>query len=802
MSSLLQDAKCAFRALLKSPGFALAAVLSLAIGIGANSAIFSVINAVLIRALPYEEPNKLMVLKNALLTFDGQLSYSNVFNWKESAQSFSSLAAYSASGGGANLTDGTQPERIEGAEVTASFFLTFAVNAVQGRVFQMDEDQPGKNAVMVISSGLWQRRFGSDQSVVGRSLMINGKSLTVIGIAPSGFEFPGKSEFWIPISFGKDRIINGQPSYQVIGRLKPGIKRGQAQAEINVFVQKLKEEQPGIWIAKTGIQVVLLLDELVGGSQTSLLILSGVVALVLLISCFNVANLLLSRAAKRQKEFAIRAALGAGRIAIIQQLLVESLLLSLISGALGLIAGLSLLKILIALIPNTIPRIGEVRLDAEVLLFTLVVSLMTACLAGLMPALQTLKVDINESLKGRALRVGRGLNNSRVRSVLVISEIVLTVIILAGTGLLVKSLNRILKVDPGFNPEGLITFNISLPEAQYSIKEQKIEFFQALANRIRSIPGTLSVGVINFLPLGKANTVRMLYTVEGQSLSRGSENRFATYFVVTPDYLKTMSIPLIQGRYIGEQDTQASLPVILIDQAIAKNHWPNESPIGKRLMLPGESAPREIIGVVGTVKYLGLDIDSPKQMYLPYSQSVLNLSTVVIGTSSDPFSIMGAVRDELRALDKNLPIYDIGTMRQRLDDSTVQRRFIILLFSVFAGAALILAALGIYSVMAYTVAQRTHEIGIRISLGAQQSDVLKLILGTGLKLALIGVVIGIGGALAFTRLMSSMLFGITTFDPAIIGIVSTGILGVALLASYLPAVRATRVDPIVALRNE
>ena len=802
MSSLLRDAKCAFRALLKSPGFTSAAVLSLAIGIGASSAVFSVINAVLIRALPYEEPHKLMVLKNALLSFDGPPSYSNVFNWKESAQSFSHMAAYSASSGGANLTDGTQSERIEGAEVTAGFFLTLGVNAVQGRVFQMDEDQPGKNAVMVISSGLWQRRFGADQSVVGRSLVLNGKVLTVIGIAPLGFEFPGKSEFWIPISFGKDRIISGQPNYQVIGRLKPGIKRDQAQAEINVFIKKLKEEQPGLWVAKTGIQVMSLLDQLVSGSQTSLLILSGVVALVLLIACSNATNLLLGRAANRQKEIAIRVALGAGRVAIIQQLLVESLLLSLVGGALGLVAGLFFLKILIALIPNTIPRIGEVRLDADVLLFTLVVSLMTACLAGLMPALQALKVNISESLKEGALRGSRGFGNNSARSTLVISEIVMTVVILTGTGLLVKSLNRIHKVDPGFNPEGVITFNISLPETQYAIKEQKAAFFQELINRIRSIPGTLSVGAINFLPLGKANTMRVLYTIEGQVPSSGFENRFAAYFVVTPDYLKTMGIPLIQGQYIAEQDTRDSQPVVLIDQVIAKSHWPNESPIGKRLILPDESTPREIIGVVGTVKHLGLDVDSPKQIYLPYSQSVFNLGTVVIRTNSDPFSVMGAVRDDVQTLDKNLPIYDIGTMHQRLDDSTVQRRFIILLFSVFAGAALILAAVGVYSVMAYTVAQRTHEIGIRISLGAQQSDVLKLFLGRGLKLALIGVVTGIGGALAFTRLMSSMLFGITAFDPATLVIVSIGILGVALLASYLPAVRATRVDPMVALRNE
>jgi putative ABC transport system permease protein len=802
MNSLLRDVKCAFRVLLKSRGFTSAAVMSLAIGIGASSAVFSVVHAVLIRALPYDEPRQLMALKNALLSFSGPPSYTNVFDWNENAQSFSDLAAYSSSSGGANLTDVTQPERIEGAEVTASFFTTLGVNTVQGRVFQKDEDQPGKNAVVVISYGFWQRRFGDEQSIVGRSLTLNGKVVTVIGIAPFGFEFPSKCDFWIPVSFGKDRLLSGQPSHQVIGRLKPGIERDQAQAEINVFIQKLKEDQPGLWVAKRGIQVIPLLDQLVSGSQTSLLILSGFVVLVLLIACSNVTNLFLARAANRKREIAIRVALGAGRIAMIQQLIVESLLLSFVGGVLGLIAGSWLLKILIALIPNTIPRINEVRLDTEVVAFTLVVSIMTACLVGLAPALQALKVDINESLKEGALRSSRGPGNSSVRSTLVVSEIVLTVVILAGTGLLLKSLIQIHKVHPGFDPDGVITLNISLPETQYSTKEHKAAFFQELISRVRSIPGTLSVGAINFLPFGKANTMLGLYEVEGQIPSGRFENQLAAYLVVTPDYLSAMGIPLIQGRYLAEQDTPNSLPVVLIDQTIAKNHWPNDSPIGKRLMLPGESTPREIIGVTGTVQHLGLDIDAPKEIYLPYTQSPLNLRTLVIRTNSDPVRVIGPVRDEIQALDKNLPIYDIATMHQRLDESTVQRRFIILLFSVFAGAALILAAVGIYGVMSYTVAQRTHEIGIRIALGAQQSDVLRLVLGTGLKLALIGVAIGIGGSLILTQVMSSMLFGITAFDPATLCLVSIGILGVALLASYLPAVKATRVDPIVALRNQ
>jgi putative ABC transport system permease protein len=756
MSWLFRDFKCAFRMLRKSPGFTLASILSLAIGIGANGAVFSVTYTVLLRALPYEQPHQLMVLKNALLTFDGSPSYTNVFDWKESAQSFSHLAAYSANNNGANLTDGSQPERIEGAEVSGSFFSTLGINAVWGRVFQVDNDQPGKNALMVISYGFWQRRFGADQSIVGRNLVLNGNTVTVIGIAPPGFEFPGRSEFWIPISFGKDRLLSGQPNYQVLGRLKPDVTKEQAQAEINVFIQRLKQEQPESWVVKKGIQVVDLLDQVVSGTKTSLLILSGIVALVLFVACSNVANLFLARAASRQKEIAIRMALGAGRIAIIRQLLVESLLLSLVGGALGLLVGSYFLKILIAFMPDTIPRINGVNLDVEVILLTLGVSLVSACFVGLVPALQALKVDINTSLKGGALRGSLGLGSNRIRSALVISEIVLTMVILIGTGLLVKSLSQIHKVEPGYDPEGVITLNISLPETKYPTKEQRTAFFQELLRQIRSIPGTISCGAINFLPLGKAPTMLSLYTAEGQSLRGSFESQLAANLVVTPDYLTAMGIPLIQGRSFTEQDLSDSQPKVLIDQAMAQNHWPNENPIGKRLTLAGESTPREIIGVVTTVRHLGLDSPPPKEIYMLCNQSPLKLTTVVIKTQAEQGSIIDAVRREVQALDHNLPIHDVKTMQQRLDDATAQRRFIIILFSVFAGAALLIASLGVYSVMAYTVAQRTRELGIRMSLGARQSDVLKLILGSGFRLALIGVGIGLGGGLAFTHLMSSM----------------------------------------------
>jgi putative ABC transport system permease protein len=802
MSWLFKDFKGAFRVLLKSPGFTLASILSLAIGIGANGAVFSVTYAVLLRALPYEKPEQLMVLKNALLSFNGTPTYTNIFDWKDSAQSFSHLAAYSSNSDGANLTDGIEPERIEGAEVSSGFFPTFGINAVLGRVFQEENDQPGKNAVMVISYGFWQRRFASERSIVGRNLILNGNTITIIGVAPPDFEFPGKSEFWIPISFGKERLLSGQPNYQIIGRLKADVTKAQAQAEINVLIQRLKGELPNSWVVKKGIQVVSLLEQIVSGTQTSLLILSGIVALVLIVACSNVANLLLARATNRQKEIAIRLALGAGRIAIIRQLLVESLLLSLIGGTLGLLTGSYLLKILIAFMPDTIPRIQEARLNTEVILLTLGISLVSACFVGIVPALQALKVDINTSLKGDASGSNKGLGNNRIRGALVISEIVLTMIILVGTGLLVKSLSQIHKVEPGYTPEGVITLNISLPETKYATKEQRTAFFQELLSRIRNIPGTLSCGAINYLPLGKAPTMLALYTAEGQIMTGSFEDRLAANLVVTPDYLKTMAIPLIEGRYFTEQDMNDSQPRVIIDQSIAQSHWQNESSIGKRLILAGESTRYEIVGVVATVRHLGQDTNPPKEIYIPCNQSPLKLITVVIKNNSDQGSVLGAVRREIQSLDNNLPIHDVKTMQQRLDEATVQRRFIIILFSVFAGVALLIASLGVYSVMAYTVAQRTREIGIRISLGAQQSDVLKLILASGFKLALIGVGIGIGGALAFTQFMSSMLFEVTSFDPATLVMVSVVILALALLASYLPALKATKVNPVIALRSE
>jgi putative ABC transport system permease protein len=801
MINLLRDLKCAVRGFIRHPGFALTALLTLALGIGASSAVYSVIDAVLISDLPYEDPHQLMALKNALLTYNLPFSYSKILDWKERAGSFIHLSAYSSSAGGASVAGGPQPEWLEGAEVTPGFFGALGLQPLDGRFFQPDEDRPGTNAVIVISYGLWKRRFQLDQSIVGRSLLLSGRPHTVIGVSPPGFEFPGRSEFWIPISFGKDRLLTGEPSYNVIGRLKPGITKEKAQSEINILVQRIKDERPGSWAIQKGIQVIPLLDELVDGSRKSLLLLSAAVASVLLIACSNVANLLLARSMKRRKEVSICVALGAGRITVIRRLLAESLLLSLIAAAIGLVAGSWFLTLLTKISPNAMPRLDGARLNLGVIAFCLAISLVTAFLVTIPPAWQSMQVDINESLK-EGIAQDTALAKGGIRGALMVSGVALTMVILVGAGLLINSLIRIYRVDPGFNPAGVITFDVTLPEAGYSSTTQKAGFFQGLTDRIRLIPGTRYVGAINFLPLGTSGSWKGLYSVVGQPSTGTFEDQLALYYVVTPDYFAAMGIPLVQGRCFSNQDAQNSQPVAIIDGTIAKNRWPNESPVGKHLILPGESAPREIVGLVEGVKHLGLDVGTPNEIYMPYTQQNLGLRTVVIKTNADPATVFDSVRNEVQAMDKSLPIYAAKTMNQRLKDSTEGRRFIILLLSVFAGMAVLLAAVGIYSVMAYNVAYRVREIGIRMSLGGRRADVVKLFLGKGLRLTVYGVAMGIAGAAAFTRLMADMLFGITALDPVTLGIISTGILTVGLAATLLPTVRATRVDPAVALRQE
>lgn len=804
MEALLRDIRYGIRMLCKSPGFSATVVLALALGIGANSATFSMVNAALLNALPYDEPHQLMVLDGALLSLSGDLqSYRDVLDWKDQLQTFSDLAAYSRQNGGVNLTGTGEPERVEGVEVSADFFSTFHINAIRGRLFVPEEQQPGKNRVTVLSYALWQQSFGAAPDILNQQISLNGISFTVIGIAPPGFRFPGKAELWIPILLDRDRIFTGHAIfYDVIGRLKPGVTTDQAQADIESFKQRMIGAMPDTWLGQREVKVISLFDQVVGNVRLSLWVLSGAVILVLLIACANVTNLLLVRAGTRQKEIAVRAALGASRLTLIRQLLVESILLALLGGLVGLFGAYWLLKFLVAFGATEIPRLSEIRLDHQAIAFTAVVCLLTGILAGLAPALHALKVDLNHSLKEDAANLPGVTGHHRVKGLLVVAEIALALLLLIGAGLLIKSLDQLQQVNPGFNASQVITASISLPREKYASAIQQTDFYQRLIDRLRAMPGIGSVGAINNLPFAKTDTIGLLFDIVGQPATGKFEDRFANHLVVTPDYFKALSIPLLQGRCFTEQDTRASQRVIIINQSFARRFWPTESSLHKQLQIAGESRPFEIIGLVGDVKHFGLEAKSPQEMYIPYLQDSTSLTTLVVRTDSESSAMIQAIRKEVQVLDSDLPVYDVKTMDQWLAESMRQRRFITVVLSIFALVALMLAASGIYSIMAYSVAQRTHEIGIRMALGAQPRQIVTLIMKNALVLTLAGTIIGLATALFLTRIMSSLLYNLQSLDPFVFTLTVLGLIAVALLASLIPAYAATRVDPMVALRHD
>ncbi|MBI3654207.1 MAG: ABC transporter permease [Acidobacteria bacterium] len=805
MEALLRDIRYGIRILFKFPGFSATVVLALAFGIGANSATFSLVNAALLHALPSDQPEQLVALDDALLSLSGDpQSDREVLDWKDQVQTFSNLAAYSDQNGGVNLAHTGEPERVEGVEVSADFFSTFRVNAMQGRIFAPEEQQAGKNRVTVLSYALWQRSFGADPHLLNQQISLNGISFTVIGIAPPSFRFPGKAEFWIPISLGQDRIFTSRAlSYAIIGRLKPGVTIDQAQADLEALQQKIMPDMQGTWLAERKVKVSSLLEQVVGKVRLSLWILSGAVLLVLLIACANVTNLLLVRAGTRQKEIAIRAALGASRLRLVRQLLVESTLLAFLGGAVGLFGAYWLLQFLVAFGPTEIPRLSEIRLDPQAILFTAIVCLLTGMLAGLAPALYALKVGLNHSLKEGAANLLGGSGQHRIKELFVVAEIALALLLLIGAGLLIKSLDQLQQVSPGFQASQVITASISLPRTKYSTAIQQTDFYQRLLERLRTVPGIGSVAAINDLPFAESGTIAFLFDIVGQPPTGKFKDRFASNLVISPEYFTVMGIPLLEGRFFTAQDTQASAKVVIINQSFAKRFWPTESPLHKQLQIAGDSRPVEIVGVVGDVKHFGLEAKSPQEMYSSYLQtSSSSLTTLVVRADSAASGIVKAIRNEVEALDHELPVYDVKTMTQWLDESMGQRRFISFTLSIFAIVALMLAASGIYSIMAYRVSQRTHEIGIRMALGAQRGQILKLILSNGLLLTLAGMLIGLAAALSLTRLLSSLLYNLQPLDPLVFTLTVLVLLLVALLACFIPAYKATRVDPLVALRQE
>jgi putative ABC transport system permease protein len=815
LETLWQDVQYGIRMLVKNPGFTVVSVLALALGIGANTAIFSVVNAVLLRPLPYRDPDRLVfVLRTQPPIMRGPISRPDFFEWQTQQKVFQEIAAYYPES--YNLTGVEEAERIAGVRVTEGFFSLFGIAPAHGRFFLPADDQAGSSGgrVAVISYGMWQREFGADPQLVGRPISLNGEAYTVVGVAPPGFGFPRRSEIWTPAMLGEAKTERGSNYLLVIGRLRDGVTVSQAQAQMNQVAAVLAQQYPE---NDTNLSVTIspLLDEQVRGIRSVLLILLGAVAFVLLIACANVANLLLARATSRQKEIAVRTALGATRSRIIRQLLTESVLLALLGGILGVLLSMWGIKLLVALAPANIPRVGEIGLDQWVLGFTLLISVLTGIIFGLAPALQVSTTNLNEVLKeGTRGAATSSPHRSLLRRSLVVVEIALSLVLLVSAGLLIESIRRLTDVNPGFNPQNLLTANVSFPRRKPSSKDNKAEtaeaeqvqeasnFLKEAQNRIQSLPGVEAVGAINDLPVAGQGSVNGDFNIEGRSKYRSGEAPVAEFRLITSDYFRAIGIPLLKGRAFSEADGLHAQVPIMINETLARRFFPGEDPLGKRLLVMDDK-PHEIIGVVGDARQWGLDKPPDPEVYFSYAQMAFGSgTTLVVRTNVEPGSLSEGLRRAVRDVNADAPVYSIKTMMQVLADSTAQRRFNTVLMTSFAAVALLMAAIGLYGVISYSVAQRVHEIGIRMALGAQFGDVMRMVLWQGFKLALAGVIGGLIISLLLTRVMANLLYGVSATDPLTFTCVSVLLTGVALLACYIPARRAARVDPMIALRYE
>jgi putative ABC transport system permease protein len=802
ISDLLQDIRYGFRALLKHPGFTAVAALTLALGIGANSAMFSTVNAVLLRSLDYPDADRIVVLNGvnpAKGITDSNMSIPDIADWQQQNQAFEQLAALAT--GGALLTNGDETERVRATWVTSEFFPLFKTAALHGRTLVADDSQKGEELGVVLSFALWQRRFGGSQNIVGQKVLIGGKPITVVGVMPKGFDYPEHSELWAPYELEAGERRDNR-FLMVAARLRPSVSVSQAQAEMDTINRRLAQTYPE---TNTGWSVVVtrLQDQLVGSIRKPLWVLLGAVAFVLLIACANVANLLLARASGRQREIAVRAALGASRWRVIRQLLTESLLLSALGGSAGLLLGIWLTKLLVSISPANTPRFDEISPDVRMLLFTLGLSVLTGIVFGLAPAVQASRTDLNSNLKDAGRSGSSGVHSKRLRSLLMVSEIALSFMLLVGAGLLIKSFMRLRDVSPGFATENVLTWRVSLLSSKYAKGEPRTNLLKQTLDRLKSIPNVQGSAAVLSLPLGGDTfNVGRSYIREGRPATP-EESANATYLTTTPDYFQTLKIPLLAGRVFSDQDNDNAPKVVIVNETMAKQLWPGESPIGRRITIwRDEKFPREIIGVVGDTK-MSLDEEAHRQMYVPFAQdSGWGSMSLMVRTAGDPGGVIPAVREQIRAQDKGIPIYNLQTMDDVMAATMAQRRVSMQLLSAFAGVALLLAMIGIYGVTAYYVTQRTQEIGIRIALGARVADVMKLVLQSGMWLALLGIGLGFVGALGLTRLLASLLFGVTPTDVVTFALVALSLLLAALVACYVPARRASKIDPLVALHYE
>ena len=803
IENILRDISYSVRVLLKNHAFTIVVILTLALGIGANTAIFSFANGILLRPLPYPQSDRLAVLDETALkrgVDSMSVSFPNFLDWREQNKVFEDIAIYSGTNR-FSLTGAGEPVELRGSYISQGLFEVLRVSPILGRTFTTNEDRPDEDAVVILGYDLWQRNFGGDPQIVGRKIMISNRPRTIVGVMPRGFKFPEVSELWAPLALTTKTFTRTDHGLNAIARLKDGVSFTEAQTEMNTIATRIEQQNP-VTNEGLGVKVTSLHQNLTGDYRQALLILLGVVGCVLLVACVNVANLQLARATARQKEFALRAALGAGRWRIMRQLLIESLLLATVGGALGFALSLWALNLLLHAIPIKLPFWMNFGIDLRVLGFTAAITLLTGFIFGAIPALQTSRVDLNDTLK----EGGRGSAGVRAgaRSLLVVTEIALSLILLVGAGLMIQSLLRLRRVNIGLDAKNVLTATVIVPRAKYAEGEQRATFFKQLVERVRSLPGVHAASATATLPLSGGNWGRSL-TVEGYPVLPVGQAPMIQHTVVTPGYFRTMGIPLLAGRDFTDADTKGTPDVTIVDERLAREYWPNDTPIGKRIRFgpPEDNEPWHIvIGVVSAVRHQRMQEETRESVYLPHAKMPVNGLSLVARTSSDPRDFVAAIRREVAQLDPDLPVSGVATMEEVVAESIWQPRLYATLFSVFASGALILALIGIYGVMAFLVQTRTHEIGIRMALGATARDVFKLVVGRGMKLTAVGVAVGVGGAIALTRLMHSLLFNTSATDPITFILISVLLSLAAFLACYIPARRAAKVDPLVALRYE
>ncbi len=803
MENLIQDLRFGLRLLRKNPGFTAVAVFTLALSIGANAAIFDVVNGVLLRPLPYKDPDRIVrVFERHPRVPKFPISPANFLDYRARNDVFDDFATFVRRD--LDLSLGEKPERLTGMSVSHGFFHLLGFEPELGRAFLPADEIKGNQHVAIISHALWERIFGKDTAIVGAPITLSGMSFTIVGVMAPGLQHVGGDyrslphggavDVWSPLTM--DPRVRTSHFLNAIARIKPGIALEQAEAQMNVIATQLEEQHPENkdW----RIQLVPLRDEIVGGAKTMLLILFGAAGFVLLIACVNIANLLLATATTRQKEIAVRTALGAGRFRLIRQMLTESVLIAALGGIAGLLVAKWGIAALVAFGPKQIPRLHMISLDWRTFAFTLTAALLTGALFGLAPALQISRVNLNESLKEGGRGASGGSRHNRLRGLLVIAEVSLAFVLLIGAGLLMRTFYYLQKVDPGFNPENVITASIGLPGARYASAKEASRFYRELLARLAALPGVKSAGATSDLPWSGYDE-NTSFGIEGRQFS-DDESPSAQYHFATPEYFNTLAIPLVAGRFFTDADDADAPRVIVINKSMANRYWPDEDAVGKRVRLWGET--RTIAGIVGDLKDSPGELRAKPGFFFPIAQQAQTDLVIAMRTQGDPLSMVAAMRSELAALDRDLPLSDIKTLDQVASAAVARTRFTLLLLSVFAGVALLLAAIGIYGVMSYAVTQRTHEIGIRVALGAQRRDVVGMVARQGLTLALIGMAAGLTGALVLTRVMSSLLFGVSATDPITFAAIAGLLMAVALGACFVPARRAMKLDPMAALRHE